>query len=177
MSEITRSPPVLGSSLALVAATVALLSATLASQSAIAPAAAGVLLLGVGLYRASRRLVTLGSAALFVSVLLAGVRGAPPEPLLLAALGTVLAWDTADNALGVGEQLGRETDTSRLVVVHAATTLLVGVFGAAVCYAVYLAAGGGQPVSAVVLLLLGTVALVSALRGSGESGRTVRRGR
>lgn len=177
MSEITRSPPVLGSSLALVAATVTLVSATLASRSAVAPAAAGVLLLGVGLFRASRRLVAWGAAALFASVLLAGVRGGLPEPVLLAALGTVLAWDTADHALGVGEQLGRETDSSRLVAVHAATTLLVGVFGAAVCYAVYLAVGGGQPVSAVVLLLLGSVALVSALRGRGDSGRRVGRGR
>ena len=177
MSEITRSPPVLGSSLALVAATIALVAATLTSQSAVAPAAVGVLLLGVGLYRASRRFVTTGSAALFLAVLLAGVRGGVPEAVLLAALATVLAWDTADHALGVGEQLGREADSSRLVLVHAATTLLVGVFGSAVCYAAYLAVGGGQPVSAVVLLLLGAVALVAALRGSGASNRAVRRGR
>ncbi|WP_092891052.1 DUF7519 family protein [Halopelagius inordinatus] len=177
MTEITRSPPVVGSSLSLVAATVALVFAALSAQSAVAPAAVGVFLLGVGLYRASRRLVTLGSAALFVGVLLAGVRGGVPEAVLLSALATVLAWDTADHALGIGEQLGREAHSSRLVFVHAATTLLVGVFGSALCYAVYLAVGGGQPVSAVVLLLLGAVALVSALRGSGESNRAVRRGR
>lgn len=177
MSEITRSPPLVGSSLSLVAAAVALVAATLTAQSAVVPAAAGVLLLGVGLYRASRRFVTLGSAALFVGVLLAGVRGGVPEAVLLAALATVLAWDTADHALGIGEQLGREADSSRLVLVHAATTLLVGAFGSAVCYAAYLAVGGGQPVSALVLLLLGAVALVSALRGTGASDRTVGRGR
>lgn len=177
MSEITRSPPALGSSLALASATVALVAATLTARSAAVPAAAGVLLLGIGLFRASRRFVTAGSAALFSSVLLAGVRGGVPEAVLLAALATVLAWDTADHALGIGAQLGREADSARLVVVHAAATLLVGAFGSAVCYAAYLAVGGGQPVSAVVLLLLGAVALVSALRGRGASNRTVGRGR
>jgi hypothetical protein len=169
MSEITRKPSSLGSSLSMVAATLGLGGAALGAPGALAPAALGVLLVGLGLFRVSRRLVTLGGAALFAGVVLAGVQGAPPESILLGALGSVLAWDVAEHAIGVGEHLGREADTTRIELVHAATSLLVGVFGAGVCYATFLVAAGGQPVSALVLLLLGAVALVAALRGGVRS--------
>jgi hypothetical protein len=169
MSEITRKPSPLGSSLSLLTATVGLGGAALGAPGALAPAALGVLLVGLGLVRVSRRLVTLGGAALFAGVVLAGVQGAPPESLLLSTLGAVLAWDVADHAIGVGEHLGREADTRRVELVHAATSLLVGVFGAGVCFATYVVAAGGQPVSALVLLLLGAVALVAALRGGGRA--------
>jgi hypothetical protein len=177
VTEIQRSPPPLGSSVALVSATVGLLATALASVGAAGPSALGVLLVVLGLSRASRRLVTLGGVALFVGVLVAGVRGGGPELLLVAALGTVLAWDVGEHAIGIGEQLGRDADSSRAVLVHAATTLLVGAFGAAVCYAAFLVVGGGQPVSALVFLLLGAVALVAALRGADESTARVRRER
>ncbi|WP_425499573.1 DUF7519 family protein [Halogeometricum luteum] len=170
MTEITRRPPVAGVSVALAAAALGFAGVGVAAAGALAPAGVGVLVLAVGLFRASRRVVTVGAAALFLGVLYAGARGGAPEPLLLGALGTVVSWDAAEYAVGVGEQLGRDADTTRLTLVHTATTLAVGVVGAAVAYAVFLSVGGGQPVAALVLLLFGVVALVAALRGGGDDG-------
>jgi hypothetical protein len=158
----------------MVAATVGFVGVALAAAGAAAPAAVGVVVLALGLYRGSRRVVTLGASALFVGVVYAGVQGGAAEPLLLAALGTVVSWDAGEYAIGVGEQLGRDADTTRLTLVHSATTLLVGVAGVAVVYAVYLSVGGNQPVAALVLVLLGAISLVAALRGRREEGRTVR---
>ena len=170
MTEITRRPPVAGVSLALAAAALGFAGVGVASAGALAPAGVGVLVLAVGLFRASRRVVTLGATALFVGVLYAGARGGATEPILLGALGTVVSWDAAEYAIGVGEQLGRGADTTRLTLVHSATTLAVGVVGTAVVYAVSHSVGGGQPVAALVLLLFGVVALVAALRGGGDDG-------
>lgn len=165
MTGVTRRPVLTGVSLSLVAATVGFAGVALAAAGAAAPAAVGVVVLAVGQARASRRLVTLGTTALFVGIVYAGVQGGAAEPLLLGAVAAVVSWDAGEYAIGVGEQLGREADTTRLVLVHSATTLLVGVAGTAVAYAVSLSVGGGQPVATVVLVLLGAVALVAALRG------------
>ncbi|SFR36781.1 DUF7519 family protein [Halogeometricum limi] len=177
MTEITRRPSLTGISVSLVAAAVGFVGVGVASAGAVAPAALGVVVLAVGVFVASRRLVTLGTTALFAGVLYAGAQGGAAEPLLVAALGTVVSWDAGEYAIGVGEQLGRDAETARLTLVHSATTLLVGVVGIAVTYAAYLSVGGGQPIAVLVLLLLGVVALVAALRGGRDEGRRVRRGR
>lgn len=160
----TERPPTLAASLALLSGFVSVFALGFGSVGALAAGAVGTVVLAGGLYAASRRLVALAGAAFLLGVLLAGGRGAAPEPLLVAALGAVLAWDLGEFALGVGEQLGREADTARLTLVHAASDLLVGVVGAGAIYGVFLATRGGQPASAVVFLLLGVVVLVAALR-------------
>lgn len=164
MTGPTHRPSTLGSSIALFAGVASLLGLALASIEALAVGLLGLALLAGGLFAPARRLVTLAGACFLLALLVAGVRGGGPEPLLAAALGAVLAWDVAEFALGVGEQLSREADTARLEGVHAATSLLVGVVGAGVVYGVYLAGGGGQPASAVVFLLFGAVVLVAVLR-------------
>ncbi|MFD1597695.1 DUF7519 family protein [Halobellus rarus] len=154
----------LGTSVALFAGFASLLGLALTSIEALAVGIAGLALLAVGLFAPVRRLVTIAGGCFLLALLVAGIRGGGAEPLLVAALGAVLAWDVGEFATGVGEQLGRDADTARLETVHAATSLLVGVVGAGVVYGVYLAAGGGQPTSAVVLLLFGAVVLVAVLR-------------
>lgn len=125
--------------------------------------AAGLVVLGLGLLAGSRRAVTAGSGLLFAGVLLAGVNGAAPEPLLVGTVGAVVAWDVADNAISVGTQLGRAANTRNAELVHAASSLAVGGVTAGFGYGVYLAAAAGQPLTALVFLLLGAVVLVSAL--------------
>lgn len=164
MTDLTRDPPWLATSLAVLAGTVAAAAAGLVDTLALLPAAAGVILVLVGCLRATRRVVTWGGGLLLLGTLVAGVRGASVESLLVALLASVLAYDVAEHGIGIGEQLGREAETGRLVGVHAAATLAVGVVGAGFGYGVYTAAGGGQPVTALVLLLLSGVALVAALR-------------
>ena len=164
MTEVTYRPSTLGSSLSLFAGLFSLLGFALASVDALAVGALSLLLLAGGLYAPSRGAVTLAAACLLLAILLAGARGAAPEALLVASLGAVLAWDIGEFAVGVGEQLGRDADTSRLELVHAAVTLLIGAVAAGVGYAVYRGIAGGQPMAALVFLLVGVVAAVAALR-------------
>ncbi|MFA1610317.1 DUF7519 family protein [Halobellus rubicundus] len=161
---MTAKPPVRGAALSLVAGGACLAALALGSVDALAVGALALAVLAGGLYAAARRAVTVAGAGFLLAILLAGSRGAAPEPLLLATLGAVLAWDLGEFAVDVGEQLGREADTDRLLLVHAAVSLLVGVAGAGTAYGVSLAVGGGQPTSAVVFLLVGVVVLVAALR-------------
>ncbi|NHX34968.1 MULTISPECIES: DUF7519 family protein [Halolamina] len=164
MTEITREPSRFGIA---VAAGFALLSVATTAVVATAGGAIsglGLVVLLAGLAVASRRLITNGGGILLLGALYVGYTGAPPLLVLVGALTGVLAWDAASNAVSVGEQLGKETDTMRGEVVHVVSSVLVGSLAVAVGYAVYLAAAGGQPIASVFLLVVGAVALVNALR-------------
>ncbi|MFC7136206.1 DUF7519 family protein [Halobaculum litoreum] len=161
---VTRAPPRLGAALASLAAAVAAAAVGVVSPRA-GVAAVGLLLVAVGTLVGSRRALGAGSVALVGALLLAGgVDGAGPGPLLLCGLGAVLSWDLGEHAIGLGEQLGRETDVRRNLATHTAASGAVGAVGAAVAFGVYTSAAGGQPVVALVFLLIGATALVSAVR-------------
>jgi hypothetical protein len=161
---VTRAPPRLSIGMATAAALLGLVSVALASVAGAGVAAVGLAVVVVGLVRGRRRWLTAGAVGLFAGVLVAGARGSPPEPLLVGLLGAALAWDVGEHGIGVGEQLGREADTTRVEVVHAAASTAVGTGGVVLGYGVFLVATGGQPVTALVFLLVGVVALVAALR-------------
>ena len=162
---VTRTPPRVGVALASLAAAVATAALGLVSPAGGGAAAVGLLLVVAGTLVGSRRVLGLGSVALVAGLLLAGgVAGAGAGPLLLGGLGAALAWDLGEHAIGLGEQLGRETDATRNLATHAAASVAVGAVAAAVTFGVYVSAAGGQPVVALVFLLLGAVALVSAVR-------------
>lgn len=162
--DIDRSPALLSTLLSATAAAVSAGTSALASSLGLAAGAAGFLVVVLGLIRGSRRAVTLGAAALLVAALAGGLSTAIPLLLLLGVIAAVLAWDFGEQAINVGEQLGRETDTIRLEVTHAAASTVVGVGAGGLGYAIYLGASGGQPVTALVFLLLAAVVLTSALR-------------
>jgi hypothetical protein len=161
---VTRKPPRLSVGLSAVAALVGLSGVALASVAGAGVAAVGFLGVVVGLALARRRWLTGGAVGLFAGVVVAGARGSPPEPLLVGLLGAALAWDVGEHGIGVGEQLGREADTTRVELVHAAASTAVGTGGVVLGYGVYLVATGGQPVTALVFLVVGVVALAAALR-------------
>lgn len=164
MSEITRKPSWFGTSLAVSLALLSAVATLLAAPTAATASLAGLALLGAGLVTVSRRLVTVAGAMLVGGVFYAGYLGAAPEPLLVGALLGVLAWDVASNAISVGTQLGRETRTRRAETVHAAGSFVVGGFSVLVGYGAYVAAGGGQPLAALLFLVIGAVALVNGFR-------------
>lgn len=164
MSEITRLPSTFGMTLALAAALCSVLGTLFAVPTAALGSLAGTVVVGAGLAVASRRVVTIGGTALVGSVLYAGYLGAAPEPLLFGALFGVVSWDVASNAISIGNQLGRETHARRAETVHAAGSLVVGAFSVVVGYGTFVAAGGGQPLVALLLLVIGAVALVSGFR-------------
>jgi hypothetical protein len=164
MTEITREPSRFGIAVSAGFALLSITATALVVPTAAAISGVGLLVLVAGLGRASRRLVTNGGGLLLLGVLYAGYTGAPPLPVLIGALFGVLAWDAASNAVSVGEQLGKETDTTRAEVVHVVSSFLVGSLAVAVGFGVYVAAAGGQPIASVFLLVAGAVALVNALR-------------
>lgn len=162
--EIDRSPALLSSALAASAAAVSAGASALTSTLGLAVGAAGFLLVAVGVVRGSHRGVGVGASGLLVAALGGGVLTAIPALLLPGVIAAVLAWDFGEQAINVGEQLGREADTANLEATHAAGSTVVGAGAGGLGYAIYLVASGGQPVTALVFLLLGAVALTSALR-------------
>ena len=162
--EITRKPTRFGTAVALTFAFVSVLSTAAASTLGAGAAFAGLLALAVGLTVASQRVIGVGGTLLLVGVLAGGYTGAPPEPLLVSALTGVLAFDAATNTLSIGTQLGRESSTMGAELVHSAASLGFGATATVLGYGVFAAAGGGQPLAALLLLAGGAVALVTGLR-------------
>lgn len=143
-------------------------SVAVAGQALGGPAAvvggAGLVALVAGLRAGVRQLVSLGVLGLILGVLVAGAVGVPAELLLVSAAASAVAWDVADQAVSLGEQVGRGADTARAELVHAAGSALVATAAVAAAYLVFRAVAGG-PVVALALLLLGAILLASVLRG------------
>lgn len=123
----------------------------------------GVVVLLASLYRSSRVLATVGAAALFGSVILAGVAGAGAGQLLAGGAGAVLAWTFAHAAIDLRVSVGvAPTQDHELAHVTGTTAIVAG--GAVPIYVVYSIDWGTVPPVAVALLLVGAVALTAALR-------------
>lgn len=165
MSAIDRSPARLSAGLALLAAFLATVATAALSVLGFLAALVGTVLLASGVLRGRQRGVSLGAAVLLVGVLYAGVVGDAVVPVLVGVVGAALAWDVGSYAIGVGEQLGRAAETARIEVLHAGATLAVGAGVAAIGYAVYLVGGGGQPLSALLGLLVAAIFLTWSMLG------------
>lgn len=163
--SVDHSPTRLSTIAAMVAAVVAGLTSAPFALLALPLGLGGIAIIASGLFlEASRFRVTMGAAGLFLSVIVAGAYGIAPALLLVSAAATVLAWNFGLNAISLGEQIGREAETSRNEIVHAASATIVAMLSAGVAYVVYLTAGGGRPVAAVAMLSLALVFLIWAIR-------------
>lgn len=159
------SPLVFSGILALIAGGIAVIVPGLVSLMALLAGLLGLGLFAAGIFmNASRSMVSLGTLGIFLCVLVAGSAGAPTELLLVGILGTVIAWDLGHYSIVLGRQLGRRASTRRVQVVHAATTLGVGVIVAGLAYATFTFAAANQPFPAVILLLLAVILLAWAAR-------------
>lgn len=161
--RVTRAPTRLGSGVAVCAALVALGTSGFYSWVALALGGLGLLVLVAGLVRGRQAAVTLGACALFAAAVVAGVRGAPALPVLASVTCAAVAWDVGGTAVGLGRQVGREAETWRVEVVHAAGTLAVGAVTAGLGYGVYRAAAADPPVAALLFVVVAAVLLVEAL--------------
>jgi len=170
MREITRRPTRLSSAVALVAGLLSVVTAAPYSGIALAVAGLGFAVLTAGVAVGSRPLVTVGPIGLFTGAVAAGAEAAPVASTLFSILAAVLAYDFAATAVDLGAQLGREADTRRLELFRIGTTSFVGSVVAVVSYFVYALGTGGQPLSAVVALLLAVVVLFVALRRQQPTG-------
>ncbi|WP_238392128.1 DUF7519 family protein [Halorussus amylolyticus] len=163
-AEIDRSPALLSAALSVSVAAISAGTTAFTSSVGLAVGGAGFVLVAAAVVRGSRRAVTLGATALLVGALAGGLTTALAHLLLPGVIAAVLAWDFGEQAINVGEQLGREADTAQLEATHAAASTVVGVGGGGLGYAIYLGSSGGQPVTALVFLLVAVVVLTSALR-------------
>jgi hypothetical protein len=164
--EVDRGPARLSSALATAAALLAVLTTAPLSTLALPLAVAGFATFLLALFATgSRGLLWLGSVGIFGGALVAGgIAGAPPVLVLASVAAMVLAWDLGQNAIGMGEQLGRHAVTWRAELFHAAASSVVAAVVGGVAYVVYRLGTGGQPVLALVLLLAAGVLLTWALR-------------
>ncbi|WP_435360522.1 DUF7519 family protein [Haloarchaeobius sp. DFWS5] len=165
--EIDRRPARLSALVALGAGALAALAAVLTGSAGVIGAAIGMAALAPGVVLGSRRLVHIGAVGLFGGLVFAGATGTAPAAellMLVGTTGTVLAWDVGQNAIGIGEQLGRGADTSRAELAHVGGSTVVGILTAGSAFGVYQVATEGQPLTALALMILAVVILTTALR-------------
>jgi hypothetical protein len=124
----------------------------------------GTALVLVGIVRGSRGGVTVGCVGLLFGALAAGVQDAPTVVMLFSVTASVLAWDTGQTAIDLGEQLGRGADTRRLELTHLFGSVAVGTVTAVVGYLALQIGTGGQPVSVLLGLLVAALLLLAGLR-------------
>lgn len=162
---VEHAPARASSVVAVVAGLVATLSTATGSILSLAVAFLGLGGVAIGLFAVeSERLALVGTAILFVGLLVSGVFDNPAPILLFGAIAAFVAFDASQNAFSVGAQLSTETTTTRGELVHVAATLAVGSIAVIVAYGVYLLSAAGQPASALVFLLLCGVLFAWAIR-------------
>lgn len=167
MTEIDRRPVRLSAVVSLGAGALAALAAMLTASVGGALAGLGVVALAPGLVLGSRRLVHVGGVVLAAGMVVAGATGSGAAAelfLLVGTASTVVAWDVGQNAIGLGQQLGQAAETTRAELAHLGASLVVGTVTVGVAYGLYQFAGSGQPLPALVMLLVAALALTTALR-------------
>lgn len=163
MNEPRFRPTVLLTAIAVVAGLVAITAGTLGSSRALGVGTIGMGCLALGLLRGLRLPTDVGFFLLFIGVIDGGFVGGSIELTLLGTVAVVLGWDLATSAIDLGAQLGREARTIRLELVQTGSTLFVGLSATALGYLVYLIGIGGQPIAAILLLIVAACFFIIAL--------------
>ncbi|KTG09466.1 hypothetical protein AUR64_16965 [Haloprofundus marisrubri] len=132
------------------------------------PSLLGVLVVGLALApvrnSGSRGLLKAGAALLFLTVLVSGLLDPETlEPLLVGTVATVLVYDLGEQAINVGEQLGRSAETKSLEATHAAGSVGVGVLTVFLGGEIATLGSGGLSLSALVLVVVAVLLLAAAL--------------
>lgn len=166
--DVDTGPARLSSAVATLAAGVAVLTSAPLSVFALPLGLGGFAVFFAALFGSgSRSLLWVGTVGIFAGAVVAGAMAAAPPALLLTSVAAmVLAWDIGQNAISVGEQLGRGAATWRIEVVHAAASTVAAVLMVVATYAVFWIGTGGQPITALLLLLAAGLLLTWALQSS-----------
>lgn len=116
--------------------------------------------------RIDRRLVSLGLVFLVVGAILSGMfngTGTDPVPLLVSLAAAIVAWDAGEQAINVGEQLGRTARTWPSEVVHSLGSTVYGALSVGTAVVLFQADVTGLPLESLLLLLAAAVVLMVAL--------------
>lgn len=128
----------------------------------------GLGLLALG-YRARREpRVTLGAVVLLGAVLYAAVLGLADGLVIVGTLGTVLAWDATENAVGLHHQLGAAAETTRAELAHVGATLAAGGAIGGLALLTAAVARDRLPALAAIVIVAGAILLLVAVTPFGE---------
>lgn len=162
---VTHEPARLSSGLAVGCGLLAVLTSAPATILALLIGVFGLAGLAAGQFVfQSRRAAGVGTALIFVGVVVSGVLGNSEVLVTVSTLATVLAFDLSQNAFSVGAQLSSATDTTRGEIIHAAASFFVGSIAIVVAFAIYFVVGGGQPIAALAFVLLAAIILSWSVR-------------
>ncbi|ELY92077.1 hypothetical protein C483_08619 [Natrialba hulunbeirensis JCM 10989] len=114
----------------------------------------GWLVLGLALLAGDRTTLTTGAGVLVLGGFVAAGNGASISAVLVAVTASILAWDSGQNAISIGRQLGPSAPTVRAELGHILASLTVGSALVLVGLVTTRLAGDVQPLIAVVLFLL-----------------------
>lgn len=115
--------------------------------------------------KGSRRLLRGGAVLLFATVLLGGLLSlAELGTLLVAGVAALLTWDVGENAISVGEQLGRATETVRIELAHLFFSVVVGTVAVVAGLVVSGVESPSLSLGGFLILLLAVVLFAVALR-------------
>lgn len=124
----------------------------------------GVALLGAGIARGSHQLNLLGFGLLVGTILLGAILQLSTIGIVTSMAAAIVAYDAGRYAIGLGNQLRENASAPQAELFHiGGTTVVAGVLAAGT-YAGYQFLWGGQPVSAVILLLIAAALLFLVLR-------------
>lgn len=157
-----ETPSRLGIVVAFVPAAIAVVVAA-TTPLALAASALGAAVVLAGVRTGSRDVVTVGTIALFGGALLAGVQGASILQVTVGAAAAVVAWDAGTNAIGVARQLGARADAASVLIVHTLATAVVAILIGVFALGVFWVSRGGEPTTAVAMLLLAAVLFIVLL--------------
>lgn len=133
-------------------------------SAALLSALVGTGCVAAGLYWRSRSLPGVGFGAFVVAIAVGAIGGSTVESVLLGAVCAVLALDAGRRSITLGVQLGREADTLRLELLHAAASGAVGLFSVGIAYGLARSLSIALPMFAVLLLCSCVLALLFARR-------------
>ncbi len=164
MTEAFDDRPTRGAILGAILATVGM-TAVLVIISPIAAgiAATGILFILATGFHGSRFGIIGLVLVLVLSLLAAGIAGAPIPSLLAAGILAVTAWDMLEQGWTLGVQVGHRTPAGRSELVHGGSTLLVGAAIAGVLVALVSTIPFGWSVIAVLLAILAGLFAILAL--------------
>lgn len=163
MTKFTRAPRRTGSVIAITSGVLTVVLTGLFAWSSFMMGLIGILCLSAGVLTGRGRLVSFGAIGLFACVVITGALGAPSLAVLIGAVATVVAWDSGQNAISLGQQLGQKSPARTIELVHTGATALVGAVAISAGYGIFLVARGGESSSAFFFLLLAAVFIASGI--------------
>lgn len=164
--DVIHDPPRLSQGIAVAAALFGIIvTAPFTALSVLLGISGGVIIAAGVLYSHSTGWLTLGTAIALLGAVTAGAYGVVPiEFMLIGVTALVVAWDVGQHGISLGRQIGRQADTRRTELVHAASTVLVlGVFST-LAYLVHQSGLRDRPAPAVAVVIIGIVLMMWLLR-------------